>query len=94
MTPSPRELTFVFQTAEGVLTFHLWTRSYFAGAIAGAGSQLLPGLRVKLQGLYAGEPIMFAREAGKLGGVIELQPQLQGDAVSPARTNQESLRSS
>ena len=91
---TPRELTFVFETAEGVLTFHLWARSYFAGALAGAGSQLLPGLRVKLQGLYAGEPIMFAREAGKLGGVIELQLQPQGGAVGPVWANQESLRSS
>lgn len=69
-----REVMLVFTASESALAFHRWARAYFRGALDGGGSQLLPAGRVKLRGLYAGEAVMFAREAGKMGGVIELQP--------------------
>ena len=70
-----REFVFVFAAEDGRQVFHRWVGAYFAGALDGSGSQLLPNRRVKVRGLYAQEVLMFAREADKLGGVVELQPQ-------------------
>ena len=72
-----REIMLVFRTFEGALAFHNWARSYFAGALDGSCAILMPQCRVYLKGLYAGEAAMFAREAEKLGGFIELQQQEQ-----------------
>lgn len=70
-----RVATIVFPSYEAAEEFLYFCRGYFQGTPAVAGGVEFAPPRVRVRGMMAGEAAMFAREAAKTGGQIEIQEQ-------------------
>lgn len=70
-----REATIVFPDPRAAEEFGKFCRGFFQGTpTTVSGAEVAPP-RVKLRGLLAGEAQMFAREAAKIGGLIEISQE-------------------
>ena len=78
-----RAMTLVFLKHEAAEKFYYFTKGFFQGSLD-AGTEF-DSPRVHIRGMRAGEAQMFAREASKTGGYIELvqqQPNQNGDRAN------------